>query len=774
MFLLKPPSRRLAFALFMVPWLLVLSVPSLRLLFRVQALGSEYANEDYLVPITLAAVWIHPRQPTWKQSLKWAGASPASRHNIDLKAPRQLGDSGIENAEVARVCDAALERNPRNLWLIATHLRATLSSVKDVRAARDGGLVAPPQIKSVAAPPGSPFLAWNSIWDRMRDNRAEGDPFPVAGRGFYKHQIDYEYDSAIDAPRVSGKIVSLTRAQSLTLALQLARGGGSMESDNAYWPWQESYLLLLMNQDAAAWRALQRAVSAPRYDTHLRDDVQAALGVAQMHRPLLIEEKISIFARQYDGDKAFYNREKLWIFQSMMAEKAGDKKRAVEISAALAAVGAKMHRSAFRPRQLRIGLLLQSSAWKGWKRAPVRREGKTTATYGLSNLSFLYDAEFVKMKGFGTKKLCTPDLFARRFAQDARDVGRSDLADATLQQGKEAAQLARIATAGQREDAYFARAMPALLWISSLNWAAQSTLLQLQITAFFWLVLSLVFWRRLWFIGRYAARGWRLAGVLWRTRDKPLWDEDVTPLQQQPRDGARNTWAVAAVALPAAFGLSYWNIAANIWYRTLFDVDKIMVQIIISHITYFFAPVVVSLFWCGGVALRRYYRLKLPRVWRDDVEISALNAPPSIIPIATAFMTWSLTVFALFLWTLFGLTYWLRPKPLIFILPRLWSSFFNSGPIPIDWTTREPLLAMFFSFIALAAWVVKWVWQLHSRRRLPALYLGLKWWRETLGVWLIISSWLYLTLLIIALPARHQADDKFEQLLKSAALRVEK
>ncbi|HEY0075306.1 MAG TPA: hypothetical protein VGB77_14495, partial [Abditibacteriaceae bacterium] len=101
-------------------------------------------------------------------------------------------------------------------------------------------------------------------------------------------------------------------------------------------------------------------------------------------------------------------------------------------------------------------------------------------------------------------------------------------------------------------------------------------------------------------------------------------------------------------------------------------------------------------------------------------------------------------------------------------LPKLWALWLDTPTFslfsrPEEWAA----LAFFATLVAFIAWLWKWSLQLHLRRRLPALYLGLTWWRQTLGAWLIVASWLYLVLLLLALPVRREADLQFEKTLTS-------
>lgn len=774
-----PPTRRWAALLFFVPWLVVLAFPVLRWQLRVQALGSQYADENFCLPITLPALWLYPRDyaPTWKQLQNQAKKSAEWRTAVDLKAPRQRGDSEIEPVEMYRVSSDAVQRQPRNAFVLATRLRSALALVNSSSSAP-------------SAPAGNaPNDNWRVyLWDSYDDTA----DFPAVTRRIWRDEEE-EFDASIDVPRIA-RPTKITSQQALGEALKAAQRGGALEPDNAYWPWQESYLLLQLRRDNAAREALLRAAHSKKFDDHRRDDFQQTLQVAQAQRPLLIEEKLGLFSQQLFRDKAYPEREKLWLLRARRAERDGFNQRALVLSAALASVGALQNQTAHRAEEKHSALLLQCFAWMGDKRFPLRklqkpqsaapknarqkssRNRKTLTHYEVRHLQFLNSYPRLSPP-------VTPDLFAQRFAESARRAGRPDLAQAALQQGRAANRVAKELIAANKYNLYspttinldpkfrFASALPDIL---IFKWAAQMTLVQLQITLAFWCLLNLILWQRLWFLGRFAARLWRFFSMLWRTRDKPLWDEEVPVLKQEQRDGARSFWFIGVFALPALFGLSYWNIMLAQWYpevlRPAFNTTRVMVPTIACVLLYPTAPVLLGLFWCGGAALKRYYRLQLPRVWRDDIETTALHAPPSVIPLVSAFMVWSLTAFALLCWLGGVLAYYLPRGSFDFTLPALWASWLDTSSISLfSWPEEWAAFAAFFSLIALAAWLWKWGWQMHLRRRLPALYLGLSWWRQTLGAWLILASWLYLILLLLALPTQRTLEAQFAPMANANA-----
>lgn len=759
--MLRPPSRRLALILFCLPWLLVLTVPALYWQARLQAIGSEYAEDNISsTPVTFPAIWLFPRNlaPTWKQLQPQAKRSSDWRLAVDFKAPRQQGDSDIEAGEIYRVSGQALQRQPKDAYLLAVRLRAALAFVKDERLAKEMAL-----LKMRVT--GSTFDLWQDYQDEKN--------FPAAGRRIWNNEQDHEFDPKTDVPRVGvpGKVAA---SEALKVALQATQRGAVLEPDNAYWPWQQSYLLLLLRRDAQAEKALLRAAQLKRFDDHRNEDFRQTLRVAQVHRPLLIEEKLSLQLRRSYHDKAFPKREDLWLLQARRAERKGDVQKSLTLSAALATIGALRLQRAHAKSEIRSSLLLQCAAWQGGNRKPLQsaaRKGKAATYYALSDLNF------VNWYNPGPTP-AMPDMFARRFAREAQKAGRNDLAKAALSQGKEARHEAKtfhrfgyshLANSGEFR---FLSGLPSFF---VLKWVAQMTLIQFQITLFFWCLLNIVLWRRLWFLGRYMARGWRVLSMMWRTRDRPLWDEEVPVLTQEGRDANRCFWFVALWVLLATFGIGYWNLPLFEWYPEVFQGDFRKTITVIAAIAclclYPISPVLCGLFWCGGAAMKRYYRLKLNKIWRDDVETTALHAPPSVIPIASAFMVWSLTIFAALCWLGCLLAYVLPRGSLDFNLPPLWALWVDSPMLSLP---SEPevwaMMGFFASVTALIAWLWKWSWQLHLRRRLPALYLGLTWWRQTLGAWLIVASWLYLVLLLLAMPVRREANAQFEQALNKSQL----
>ena len=82
-------------------------------------------------------------------------------------------------------------------------------------------------------------------------------------------------------------------------------------------------------------------------------------------------------------------------------------------------------------------------------------------------------------------------------------------------------------------------------------------------------------------------------------------------------------------------------------------------------------------------------------------------------------------------------------------------------------------LLMIYSWVGVLAAVLggiaKWRW-LTAAKGQPAANAGLRWWKESLGAYLILLSWLYLTVGILHLPARRAAAVDFERVLRLGEL----
>ncbi len=86
------------------------------------------------------------------------------------------------------------------------------------------------------------------------------------------------------------KWITFTPAE-LEQSIKIARQGRQLEPDNSFFDWMLAYFLFAARRDQEALAALDEGAGKPRYDSHVRDDIQAAIAVRELVRPLLMEEK---------------------------------------------------------------------------------------------------------------------------------------------------------------------------------------------------------------------------------------------------------------------------------------------------------------------------------------------------------------------------------------------------------------------------------------------------------------------------------------------------
>ena len=527
----------------------------------------------------------------------------------------------------------------------------------------------------------------------------------------------------------------------------MARRGSVAEPDNGYWHWQIAYLMMLARRNDEAARAVMTASRCTRFDSHLQDEMRAAITVARLHRPLSWQETLTVANRQIVRDSAWPKREQLLLWLAQQREKAGDP----ELSAAIARMAARMLTGAVTRQEQRQALLLQSAAWMGGTR-PVRLNTPGSRQVIWPN----HMPALIGREGNAHLKELTPARFAREFSIYARRKGRGDLAAEALRLGQSATQISDTWTSSSQKERFSVTA-PALARAAALSFCSEVALLQIQTTGFIWLVLSLVLWRRMAWAGRFIARIWFVLSLMWRVRDKPLQDEESVKLAHTPRDLRRSFWFCGALVITGSGGVIWWSETMHRWLS--YSLNRASHgEDLFSLLFFLCGPVLGGIVWIGSAALWRYSRLKAPIVRRDDSETVALHIPHSVIPTIVSFMVWSVTAVPLFLWLLWLLTRFFGPTALNFSLPPLWAQWLNQPSL--DWSVTDLGLPVFFSFVAAGVWLLKWCWQLHPRRRLPALAFGAHWLRAHCGTWLILGSWLYVVCLLISLPAARDVNQQ--------------
>lgn len=93
----------------------------------------------------------------------------------------------------------------------------------------------------------------------------------------------------------SGNIAAKDAAQKADYreCARIARKGGTLEPNNAFWPWMEAAFEFSVGQSDAALRAFERLQSCTRYDDYIHQRLQARLNFWQSHEDPSFELKLN-------------------------------------------------------------------------------------------------------------------------------------------------------------------------------------------------------------------------------------------------------------------------------------------------------------------------------------------------------------------------------------------------------------------------------------------------------------------------------------------------
>ncbi|MCS6862575.1 MAG: hypothetical protein NZT92_19910, partial [Abditibacteriales bacterium] len=401
--------------LFAAVWLVVLSVPTLRLMWRMQVRGDGAHRMMMGKPPRRLSDWLHQEKSLLLKELP-------RRYPNDVRVLAKMAEEADGRRTVLNY-DRLLRRFPNNAWLVANRLRHTAS------------------------------------W--FRDDRVAGDPQTMPS-----------------TPPPQQK--NFTAAE-LAQAIAVARKGRQLEPDNSYFDWTLASFLFAAHRDAEALAVLHEGAQKPRYDDCTLQDTQASIAVRELVRPLLFEEKWSVFAALLFPHFAQHRRvARLAIWEGVKAERAGDHQRALQIYGDVARLGARMRESSHCLIQSLVAIAIETTAWQGLERKLTKDEEKQL----LAQRNYLPERTRIA---------------ARRFAAYAAAHGRADLAEEVRRNGE--------AVARFREGRHFPTDIIVgfpnwkFAWVLALWWASVALLPQLLLTAFVWGILSVVLWRKQVFSG---------------------------------------------------------------------------------------------------------------------------------------------------------------------------------------------------------------------------------------------------------------------------------
>lgn len=119
--------QHIGIALFAAIWLVVLIVPTLRLMLLVQAQGDSVHRAITHEPPLRLPEWVNRTSPSLKEL--------AQRHPNDVRVLAKAAEEAIDAKVRTQHYDRLIQRFPREVWLIANRLRYTAQWFNDDRAA---------------------------------------------------------------------------------------------------------------------------------------------------------------------------------------------------------------------------------------------------------------------------------------------------------------------------------------------------------------------------------------------------------------------------------------------------------------------------------------------------------------------------------------------------------------------------------------------------------------------------------------------------------------
>lgn len=543
-------------------WLIILGVPELRLLCRMQVRGSEYAPTTAFTTTAFTPFVFRP--PIAPTAGELARLYP---HSIEAraKAPAQRGDGELPIAVARQRYDMLLREHPHNLWLLATRLRMAVQELKDGR--RAGGFE--PQTYNSNLTDWPTVGLARAIPDNSSDNGSNSPPPP-------------------GVPSRPTPLRPRSIAVQVQQAIALAERGRKLEPNNCFYDWVLTYFLFAAHRDADALAALEAGARKPYYDSHLKDEIRAAVAVGELAHPLAFEERRSIAAAQYEEhhDKLTHL---IWLVEwaGILAERRGDDAQALRIDSAMANIGARMQ-TVRTPRWEAVeGLMLQLSAWRRWTH--------------LANGFYSWPAG---IKDSDIHKL------ARNFTAYAVSHGRPDLAAVTAAQVQTATRLNDLrmnpdSSADMNNWHIFGIEAMTQLMLDDFSLASGMTLIHLQFAFVSWLIATLLLWKRMNWLWRFLGWVWRGIGRLW---DTPKSTPSAATLPESPpysRLDLRRSLIFSSLIVTLA-GCAMFKLYPLYFTHQDIYPNKYELPLYVTGDLYLIGPLFCGLLWIGGTMLWRY------------------------------------------------------------------------------------------------------------------------------------------------------------------------
>ncbi|MDQ3816043.1 MAG: hypothetical protein M3347_19210 [Armatimonadota bacterium] len=634
--------RHLGTTLFALTWLIILLVPELRTLLRLQLSNDEVFRR-------VMPEWIVP----WSRSPQ----ELATQYPDDVRVQARAAMTG-GSAESARKLLPVIQRFPWEAWLVADWLRFTTSSFRDDRIA--GALENPT--------PGSP------------------------------------------PPAKAAMKPSFTSAE-LKQMIEMAETGRRLEPDNCYFDMMLALFLFGGYQDEKALAVLHEGVRKPRYDDHVTDSTRFLIEARELEAPFTMEYKLAIQASALFPHYAkLRHLARLAVWEGIKAETAGNHQRALGIYADVARLGARMRDQRGSTLAVLVGIAFQTIGWSGTVRklTPQQRALWRSGSDARARLR---------------------TLTAQRFAAYATQHKRAELAQETLRERRETARIqSLISNSASSLDIFLAgNTTRTIAIIMTLWWAGIALLSQLLLTAIVWLVLSILLWFK------------RVPG-------------------ESPRSLLLASSVVVCGIATGLFGVAA-GLAGAGWGEWLGWQSGSRFESLLPALRWLIAatPALLGALICAAVTWWRH-RQALREATRYTPEKWAWTMATTWILVATVLTSW------------IGLLAWLAAGNTMRDLSELSLSLFltdsNKAVETLLFNAATPL---YFSFVCLTWWIVKSVW-FTPREVRPVSGAALRWYGQTLGVFLVVCSLGYLASSLVSLGPRGEADAKMNVFLKQGEM----
>ncbi len=506
------------------------------------------------------------------------------------------------------------------------------------------------------------------------------------------------------------KPMSDKRTRRLVLLVQNA---AKFEPDNAYYALVEAEIWRRNRNSNLMWRALNRAAKCKRFETHGLEVARAVVAAHEAIRPLSLEEKYEVWQDNNGANNGAFDHWAGFLGQEgRLARKDANHRRVIAVAAILASVGDLMQRGTNSRQVAIIG-----DSWKSqaWSLTPNPKLKGRALSLGQSRRAqnFAAYAAYAASHGRRDVAALVPKWAARQRELRILNGGfDSDYSYSGFDQNLAQSNRGELARAAIWRD------------------VGVVVLLHGGFVAGFWFLVNLFLWRG---SGAPSVRRDRIIPAL-------LIFLSVAAL-------ALWTWRQVQI-YDAATMVNRWNRAVE------------MQQIAIGSVgvlAFFGAPFLLAVLCAAATMLsQRLHFLQKPRI-ETELRLGAgdallLKSGPTIlcaVSLLSAFGFWVLwlTFVALDIRTFDPLS-WMP-------LDRKGNGLGFSMPTEV---LLAPLMyCLFLSFIGFILWFLKWRYYYGGQENRALTHGGLRRWKESLGIYLVMVSALYLSMALASFPARSAA-----------------